>query len=95
MQSYLEAVCALETLEHTKIKRALAAFEPMWTVLDGIEELYEAYKANNLTLEDLEGSRYLRIKHIRRLMAADQIDVALRWKECESSSRASEGGRKG
>ena len=82
-------------VDFKKIKRALPAFEPKWTVRDGIEELYEAYKASHLTLEDLEGSRYLRIKHIRKLMAADEIDSALRWKECESSLRASEGERKG
>ncbi|MCH8149516.1 MAG: SDR family oxidoreductase, partial [Planctomycetes bacterium] len=56
-----------------KIHRMLPAFKPQWTVRRGIEELYQAYKAADLQLEDLEGSRYLRIKHIRKLMADDRI----------------------
>lgn len=63
-----------------KIHRMLPAFKPQWTVRRGIEELYQAYKAADLQLEDLEGSRYLRIKHIRKLMADDRIDDDLRWK---------------
>jgi len=64
-----------------KIMRTLPAYRPMWTVRTGIEELYEAYKSIHLKLEDLEGCRYLRIKHIRSLMREGQIDDTLRWKE--------------
>ncbi len=64
-----------------KIMRTLPAFQPHWTVQTGIEELYEAYKSIDLKLEDLEGCRYLRIKHIRSLMSDGQIDEALRWKQ--------------
>jgi nucleoside-diphosphate-sugar epimerase len=63
-----------------KIRRMVPEYRPKWTVGEGIVELYEAFKANRLTLEDLEGSRYLRIKHIRELMAADRMDDSLRWK---------------
>ena len=41
-------------------------FQTKWTVPDGIRELYEAYRANGLTLEDLEGNRYMRIKRVAR-----------------------------
>lgn len=76
-----------------KIKRVLPAFQPAWTVRTGIEELYEVYQANQLTLEQLEGSRYLRIKHIRKLMAADRIDDSLRWKNsCCGDAAAPEKG---
>lgn len=63
-----------------KINRVLPQFKTRWTVRTGIQELYEAYKANKLTIEQLEGSRYLRIKHIRNLISADRIDETLRWK---------------
>ncbi len=63
-----------------KINRVLPQFQPKWTVRTGIEELYEAYQANNLDIDELEGSRYLRIKHIRKLMDGDRIDDSMRWK---------------
>ena len=63
-----------------KIMKQLPEYQPRWTVQTGIEQLYRAYKSINLKLSDLEGSRYLRIKHIRELMAADRIDEELRWK---------------
>ncbi len=76
-----------------KIKRVLPKFQPAWTVRTGIEELYEVYRANKLTIEQLEGSRYLRIKHIRKLMAADRIDDSLRWKNpCCGDAAAPEKG---
>ena len=62
-----------------KIRRVLPAFEPRWTVRAGVEEAYEAFKAQDLQLDDLTGSRYLRIKHVRELMEAGRIDNDLRW----------------
>ncbi|MFN0091970.1 MAG: NAD-dependent epimerase/dehydratase family protein [Acidimicrobiales bacterium] len=50
-----------------------------WTVRDGVRELYEAYRAVGLRLEDLEGSRYLRIKRVRELLDGGRLDGSLRW----------------
>lgn len=60
----------------------LSAFQPRWTVRDGIRELYEAYRANGLTYDDIEGpqSRFLRIKHIERLQASGRLDEHLHWR---------------
>lgn len=74
-----------------KINRVLPQFQPRWTVRTGIEELYEAYQANKLTIDQLEGSRYLRIKHIRKLMDADRIDDSLRWKNHRGGDAAGPG----
>lgn len=63
----------------SKIRERVPAFEPQWNVRKGIEELYEAYRAMNLQLEDLEGSKYLRIKHIKGLQEAGRVDDSLRW----------------
>ena len=68
-----------------KIMRTLPTFKPYWTVQTGIEELYEAYQSIHLKLEDLEGCRYLRIKHIRSLMSDGQIDDTLRWKQPQAA----------
>jgi nucleoside-diphosphate-sugar epimerase len=62
-----------------KIMEVLPAYQPQWTVRKGVEELYEAYQATNLVQSDLEGSRFLRIKHILGLIDAQRLDKDLRW----------------
>jgi nucleoside-diphosphate-sugar epimerase len=69
-----------------KIARTLPAFRPRWTVREGVEELYHAYRAAGLTLADLEGSRYSRIATIRRLLDLGSLDPSLRWRASESKS---------
>lgn len=61
-----------------KARTSLPGFSPEWTVRRGAEELYEAYRSFGLTLDDLSGSRFLRIKRIRELLAADALDASLR-----------------
>ena len=63
-----------------KIVAALPSFQPTWTVKAGVDELHEAYQRNNLSEEDFLSSRYLRIKRIEELTAADKIDENLRWR---------------
>jgi nucleoside-diphosphate-sugar epimerase len=62
----------------SKIARVLTNFEPRWTVRKGVEELYAAYQRNGLTLEDLQGARYIRLARIRERMSAGSIDASLR-----------------
>ena len=61
-----------------KIRRMLPGFRPQWTVRQGAQELYDAYRANGLTREALECGRYIRIAHIQRLLSAGQLDGSLR-----------------
>jgi nucleoside-diphosphate-sugar epimerase len=63
-----------------KIARTLPAFRPSWTVRRGIEELYDAYRRNGLTLEDLQGARYNRVARIRGLLASGSLDASLRFR---------------
>ena len=56
-------------------------FQTKWTVPDGVRELYEAFKATGLTLEDLEGSRYMRIKRVKEQIESGRLDQDLRWVE--------------
>jgi nucleoside-diphosphate-sugar epimerase len=60
------------------IQRQVPEFQPQWTVRKGAVELYEAYKAHGLTLEEFEGKRYKRIDHVRMLIADGIIDDSLR-----------------
>jgi len=62
-----------------KLATALPAARPRWTVQKGIEELYEAYVRYGLTLDQLEGDRFMRIRHVQSLVEAGRIDTSLRW----------------
>jgi nucleoside-diphosphate-sugar epimerase len=62
-----------------KIMRVLPAFRPQWTARKGAHELYDAYRAVGLTVEDLERGRYVRLSQIHRLQKAGQLDISLRW----------------
>lgn len=61
-----------------KIKRILPGFRAEWDARRGAEQLYEAYCASGLTLEAVEGPRYQRIRHLRKLIADGVIDTDLR-----------------
>jgi nucleoside-diphosphate-sugar epimerase len=62
-----------------KIARTLPQFRPQWTVRRGIEELYAAYKTHGLTLEEFLGTKYVRLKHIKRIQIEGRLDTTLRW----------------
>ncbi len=70
-----------------KIRRVLAAFEPQWDPKKGARSLYEAYLAQNLTLEQFEGPRYQRIGHIKKLIADGIIDETLHHTAAARSQR--------
>jgi nucleoside-diphosphate-sugar epimerase len=70
-----------------KIARVLHDFKPQWTARRGIEQLYEAYKKAGLTLEEFEGPKYMRIAHIKSLVAEQRLDENLRWDKPEASKK--------
>jgi len=61
-----------------KIARTLPEFRPQWTVRQGVQQLDAAYKSHSLTLEEFIGSRYIRIRHLRSLLASGYLDPNLR-----------------
>jgi nucleoside-diphosphate-sugar epimerase len=63
----------------SKIRWVLPDFELQWTVRLGVQELYQSYVDNGLTLEEFTGPSYLRIKRVQELQAAGQVDDDLRW----------------
>jgi len=65
-------------VDFSRILDALPNYRPRWTVRTGIEQLYNAYKRHNLTIDLLEGTCLRRIKHIRDLLAQGEIDSSLR-----------------
>ncbi|HEY1483195.1 MAG TPA: SDR family oxidoreductase [Candidatus Acidoferrum sp.] len=70
-----------------KIRRVLPRFQPQWNVRKGAQQLYEAYRTVGLTADDIEGGRYTRIRHIRKMMEFGRLDSSLRW--CAVSSNSS------
>jgi nucleoside-diphosphate-sugar epimerase len=68
-----------------KIRRVLPSFRPQWTARKGARELYDAYRAIGLTLEDVEQGRYVRIQHIQRLLAGGLLDASMYWAHCGKS----------
>ena len=63
-----------------KIHRLLPEFKPQWNARRGAEELYTAYRAAGLVLDDCEGPRFKRIDHLKQLLASGRVDATLRWR---------------
>ena len=61
-----------------KIKNTLPDFKPQWDARKGAEQLYAAYQASGLTLEQFEGPIYQRIGHIQKLLDESILDTELR-----------------
>jgi nucleoside-diphosphate-sugar epimerase len=63
-----------------KIRKALPAFEPKWTVRKGVEEVYAAYCEHKTTAEEFLSSSFIRLKKIRELQDAGKLDNTLSWR---------------
>jgi nucleoside-diphosphate-sugar epimerase len=49
-----------------------------WTVRDGIDELAAAYAEAGLTYDDFHSSRFVRLRRIRELLSAGDVDELMR-----------------
>jgi len=63
----------------SKLAETLSAFDPQWTVPDGVEELRDAYRRHGLNERDLD-HRYVRLSRIDELREEGRLDDALRWR---------------
>lgn len=68
-------------VDFSKIARLLPDFQPQWTARLGAQQLYEAYRQQQIVLDEFEGPKYKRIAHIRSLLEAGLLDATLRWTE--------------
>ena len=62
-----------------KLASAFPEAVPRWTVRKGAETLLAAMTANGLTLDDLEGSTYMRLRELQRNMGEGVLSNDLRW----------------
>jgi hypothetical protein len=62
-----------------KIRRTLD-FRTEWTARRGAAELLGACRERNLKEQDLQSRAYIRLKQLRFLLDAGELDETLRWK---------------
>jgi nucleoside-diphosphate-sugar epimerase len=65
--------------DFTRIAEVLPDFRPEWDARKGARQLYEAYKAIGLRVEDFEGPRFRRIDQLKELIASGHLGPDLRW----------------
>jgi nucleoside-diphosphate-sugar epimerase len=65
-------------VDFSRIEHELG-FRTAWTARAGAVELRDAFERVRPTVEEFEGARYVRIAHIRQLLASHQLDDSLRW----------------
>lgn len=62
-----------------KIKNMLPNFRPQWTARKGAQELYDAYRSEGFTIDEMKSGRYFRIHTIRHLQSEGRLDPSLHW----------------
>jgi nucleoside-diphosphate-sugar epimerase len=63
------------------IAQEIPEFRPKWTLSKGIEELGEAYRRYDLSIDALTGWRHQRLKRINALSQRGLVNQQLRWTE--------------
>ena len=59
------------------VGHVIKAEDLQWDARRGAEQLNQTYRSSSLTLEEFEGRRYQRIKHIKKLMAEGIVGADL------------------
>jgi nucleoside-diphosphate-sugar epimerase len=67
-------------VDFTRFAEAFPEAGLRWTARDGAREVLDAYRGVDLTLDDFEGDRYIRLKHLRLLLDRGELDPELRWR---------------
>ncbi len=65
-------------VDFSKLTSTFPALDLRWTVGDGIAELLASYRRHSLTYDDFTSSRFVRLRRIKELMAAGELDEMLR-----------------
>ena len=66
-------------VDFTKATTKLPGFQPRWTVQAGIDQLYRAFKASDLSGTEFEQDRYSRLAKICALRGSGALDASMRW----------------
>jgi nucleoside-diphosphate-sugar epimerase len=76
-------------VDFSKFERTFPQAGLAWTARLGAEELVAAYRAAELTLEQFESDRYIRLKRLRKLLDDGELAPDLRWRESKPMVPAS------
>jgi nucleoside-diphosphate-sugar epimerase len=66
-------------VDFRKAETRLPGYAPHWTLREGIEEIYAAYRRADMTKDVFLGPRYYRLPTVKGLQARGRLDPALRW----------------
>ncbi len=65
-------------VDFSKLVGSFPDLKLQWTTSAGVTELLTAYRTHGMTLDDFNSSRYVRLRRIRELIEAGQLDDMLR-----------------
>lgn len=65
-------------VDFSKLTDVFGDLKMQWRVRDGVAELLRSYTTHGLNYEDFISSRYVRLRRIKELLAAGEIDELLR-----------------
>lgn len=68
-------------VDFSRLAQDLPDFSIQWSLVDGIEEMVEAYQRHGFDQESLTGPSFIRLRRIRQLLDAGQLDDRLRWQD--------------
>jgi len=71
-----------------RIAQELPEYRTHWTVVHGVEEVYQAIADTGLSSDDFEGPRYNRIAYLEQLLAQGRVAENLRWVSPSASAAA-------
>jgi nucleoside-diphosphate-sugar epimerase len=75
----------------SRLAEEVPGFRPRWTIADGIEQMYEAFRAGGMTRADLDSDRYDRSRALRAHVAAGRLAVDFRWRSEIAAARLNAG----
>jgi nucleoside-diphosphate-sugar epimerase len=67
-------------VEFSKLERAFPQLRFDWDARRGASELIDAYQRFELTWDDFQSDRYVRLRRLSTLLHADGLDQDLRWR---------------
>jgi nucleoside-diphosphate-sugar epimerase len=67
-------------VDFTRLATTFPKLRFQWNARRGAQQLYAAYKAAGLTVQDLQGRKFIRLNQLKHLLAAGKLDDSLRWK---------------
>jgi nucleoside-diphosphate-sugar epimerase len=67
-------------VDFSKLAQRVPEYHPRWDAAQGAAELLGAYRQTQLTFEDFNGPRYVRLAQLKQLVQSGALDETLRWR---------------